>query len=78
MIEWIVSSSVLIVLVLLLRRLLPCRPARSETITDRPRPIIRGAACLLVPVHRASSFFMPSSSPSTVRGNMGNTFAMVS
>ena len=30
------------------------------------------------PGQRVSSFFMPSSSPSTVRGNMGNTPAMVS
>ena len=30
------------------------------------------------PPHRASSFFIPSSRPSTVRGNMGNTRAMAS
>ena len=30
------------------------------------------------PRHRASSFFIPASRPSTVRGNMGNTRAMAS
>ena len=29
-------------------------------------------------IYRASSFFMPSSRPSTVRGNMGNSWAMAS
>ena len=32
----------------------------------------------LPPPHRASSFFIPASRPSTVRGNMGNTRAMAS
>ena len=32
----------------------------------------------LPPRHRASSFFIPASRPSTVRGNMGNTRAMAS